>query len=206
SERKSIGVPSDHKALTFDLNFTARIPNDNRQETFDLKKADFEGLRTALRNDPLENYLDTDNDVEQNGTSWKTQLFSKLKPSYRSASLELTIEAQSPSNICTAWLSKWLCSRKILYYAVVVSSSRLGNLASLFGLEDPLKTNLIKLNERIHEVQASGEFGDKVMEKHKYLFDDNLGELPVVYSMKVDRNVTPVINPPRKIPIAMGKM
>ena len=69
-----------------------------------------------------------------------------------------------------------------------------------------MKTNLIKLNERIHEVQASGEFRDKVMEKHKDLFDDNLGELPVVYTMKVDSNVTPVINPPRKIPIAMEKM
>ena len=78
SECESIGVPSDHKAITFDLNFTARTPNDNRQETFNLKKADFEGLRTALRNDPLENYLDTDNDVEHNWTSWKTQLFSKL--------------------------------------------------------------------------------------------------------------------------------
>jgi hypothetical protein len=33
---------------------------------------------SALRNDPLENYLDTDNDVEHNWTSWKTQLFSKL--------------------------------------------------------------------------------------------------------------------------------
>ncbi|CAB3987353.1 Hypothetical predicted protein [Paramuricea clavata] len=78
SECESIGVPSYHKALTFDLNFTARTPNDNRQESFNLKKANFEGLRTALRNDPLENYLDTDNDVEHNWTSWKTQLFSKL--------------------------------------------------------------------------------------------------------------------------------
>ena len=78
SECESIGVPSDHKAITFDLNFTARTPNDNRQETFNLKKADFEGLQTTLRNDPLENYLDTDNDVEHNWTSWKTQLFSKL--------------------------------------------------------------------------------------------------------------------------------
>ena len=79
------------------------------------------------------------------------------------------------------------------------------SVASLIGLEDSLKTNLIKLNERIHEVQTSGEFKDKVMEKYKELFDDNLGELPVVYSMKVDSNVTPVINPPRKIPIAMEK-
>jgi hypothetical protein len=69
SECESIGVPSDHKALTFDLNFTARTPNDNRQETFNLKKADFEGLRTVLRNNRLRNYLDTDNDVEHNWTS-----------------------------------------------------------------------------------------------------------------------------------------
>ena len=79
------------------------------------------------------------------------------------------------------------------------------SVASLIGLADSLKTNLTKLNESIHEVQTSGEFKDKVMEKHKELFDDNLGKLPVVYSMKVDSNVTPVINPPRKIPIAMEK-
>ncbi len=78
-------------------------------------------------------------------------------------------------------------------------------VASLFGLEDSLKTNLIKLNERIHEVHTRDEFEDKVMEKQKELFDDNLGELPIVYSMKVDSNVTPVINPARKIPIAMEK-
>ena len=37
------------------------------------------------------------------------------------------------------------------------------------------------------------------------MFDDNIGELPVVYTMKINSNATPIIKPPLKIPVAMEK-
>ncbi|XP_028415850.1 uncharacterized protein K02A2.6-like [Dendronephthya gigantea] len=76
-------------------------------------------------------------------------------------------------------------------------------VASLLGLSDLLKMKLIKFNEYVHEVKSSGDYAQQVLNKHKDLFDNNLGELPAVYSMKVDNSVTPVIKPPRKIPVAM---
>ena len=45
---------------------------------FNFKKADFEGLRTALRNDPPENYLDNDSNINDDWSSWKIFLFDKL--------------------------------------------------------------------------------------------------------------------------------
>ena len=72
------GVPSDHDVITFDLSFSSRTPNDNRQIKFNFKRADFAGLRQALHEDPLENYLDEDNTIEDDWLAWKSALFSKI--------------------------------------------------------------------------------------------------------------------------------
>ena len=75
--------------------------------------------------------------------------------------------------------------------------------ASLLGLKDSLKKDLIKLHEQVHEINSSNDFRSEVLIKHKDLFDDHLGKLPVVYAIKVDSSVTPVIKPPCKIPVAL---
>ena len=72
------GVPSDHDVITFDLSFSSRIPNDNQQIKFNFKRADFAGLRKALHEDPLENYLDEHNTIEDDWLAWKSALFSKI--------------------------------------------------------------------------------------------------------------------------------
>ena len=64
SDSEDFGVPSDHKAITFDVNLSIRTQEMRKQEMFNFKKADFEGLSTALRNDPLENYLDNDSNID----------------------------------------------------------------------------------------------------------------------------------------------
>ena len=43
-----VAVLSDHDAMTFNLDFSSRIPNDNRQIEFNFKRAGFTGLRKAL--------------------------------------------------------------------------------------------------------------------------------------------------------------
>ena len=84
SDSEDFGVPSDHKAITFDVNLSIRTLNKNQQEMFNFKKAEFEGLRTALRTIwiPPENYLDNDSNINDDWSSWKTFLFDKLGTLY----------------------------------------------------------------------------------------------------------------------------
>ena len=76
--RDKVGVLSDHDAITFNLDFSSRIPNDNRQIKFNFKRADFTGLRKALLDDPFENYLNEDNTIEDDWAAWKSVLFSEI--------------------------------------------------------------------------------------------------------------------------------
>jgi hypothetical protein len=78
SDSKEIGVQSDHKTITFDINVSIRTLNTNQQEVFNFKKADFQGLKTFLRNDPPENHLKNDNSIDDDWSSWKMLLFDKL--------------------------------------------------------------------------------------------------------------------------------
>ena len=79
-------------------------------------------------------------------------------------------------------------------------------VTSLLGLKDSLKMKLMKLNKEVHEVKTSSIFQYQVLSKNKDLFDDNLGELPVVYTMKVNSNATPIIKPSHKIPVAIENL
>ena len=73
-----VAVLSDHDAMAFNKDFSSRIPSDNRQIKFNFKRADFTGLRKALQDDPLENYLDENNTTKDGWAAWKSVLFSKI--------------------------------------------------------------------------------------------------------------------------------
>ena len=66
----------------------------------------------------------------------------------------------------------------------------------LLGLADSLSLNLIQL----HSVDA---FRAALLDEYKDLFEGDLGNLPVIYEMRLDPDATPVVRPPRKVPIAM---
>ena len=73
---------------------------------------------------------------------------------------------------------------------------------SLLGLQDSLKLNLLQLSEDVHQVTTEKEAPE--LEEYKELFNSSkIGMLPIKYKMKVDKSVTPVVRPPRKIPAAM---
>ena len=78
SDSKEVGVSSDHKVITFDVNVAIRSLNRNPLEIFKYKKADFEGLRTALRYNPPAIYFENDNHINEDWTIWKTSLSDKL--------------------------------------------------------------------------------------------------------------------------------
>ena len=75
----------------------------------------------------------------------------------------------------------------------------------LVGLTDSLSLNLIQLNSEVHEFDtcATDAFHAAILDKYKDLFQGNLGNIPIVYKMRLDTNVTHVIRPLRRVPLAM---
>lgn len=76
---------------------------------------------------------------------------------------------------------------------------------AILGLNDCLKLGLISVSNQVHMIRTDDPTLEvnKIYTDYADLFDDSLGKLPVVYSMKVDPSVTPVVRPPRRIPAAM---
>ena len=70
------------------------------------------------------------------------------------------------------------------------------------GLNNALQLNLVKLDRAVYEVDADAEdaFRQQVVREYADLFDDQLGNLAARYTMRVDKSVTPVVKPARKIP------
>ena len=68
----------------------------------------------------------------------------------------------------------------------------------ILGLRDVLELNLINLGQDVHSICAP----EDILTRHAELFTGKLGKLPVVYKMKIDPNVQPVIQPSRNLPVA----
>ncbi|KAL0157384.1 hypothetical protein M9458_048630, partial [Cirrhinus mrigala] len=87
----------------------------------------------------------------------------------------------------------------LLFY-VIKSSAQ-----PLLGLPDCLRMGLLTLNKEVHQLNTSSqhEFKDRILTKYADLFKDEVGRLPVTYSMKIDPTIPPVVRPARRIPVAM---
>ena len=79
------------------------------------------------------------------------------------------------------------------------------NVQPLLGLPDCLRLSLITLNKEVHQICISEEtsFSRQMFTEYADLFKDELGKLPVTYSMKLDPEVHPMVKPARKIPVPM---
>ena len=55
------------------------------------------------------------------------------------------------------------------------------------------------------DADAEDAFRQQVVREYADLFDEQLGNLAARYTMRVDKSVTPVVKPARKIPQAMEK-
>jgi len=71
------------------------------------------------------------------------------------------------------------------------------------GLTDSLSLNLIQLHSEVHEVDTTDALRAAILHEYKDLFQGDLGNIPVVYKMRLDANVTTVIRPSCRIPLAM---
>ncbi len=101
----------------------------------------------------------------------------------------------------TVTLPCYLASQtyNLLFY-VIKSSAQ-----PLLGLPDCLRMGLLSLNKEVHQLNTSSqdEFTDRILSKYADLFKNEVGRLPVTYSMKIDPTIPPVIRPARRIPVAM---
>lgn len=81
------------------------------------------------------------------------------------------------------------------------------DVQSILGLRDSLKMKLVTFSRDVHHIDTIQDqtLSHRVFQEYADLFSDEVGNLPVTYSMKVDPNVTPVVNPPRRVPAAMQK-
>ena len=64
----------------------------------------------------------------------------------------------------------------------------------LLGLTDSSSLNLIQLHSEVHEVDTVDAFRAALLDEYKDLFEGDLGNLPVIYKMRLDPNTTPVGN------------
>jgi hypothetical protein len=62
-----------------------------------------------------------------------------------------------------------------------------------------MRLQLIQLSGEIHELKSQAP----ELTEYADLFNAQLGKLPVTYKMKIDPSVTPVVCPPRRVPVAM---
>jgi len=74
------------------------------------------------------------------------------------------------------------------------------DVTPIIGLPDALRLNLIQLAAEVHQLQDNDP---PEVTSFPDLFDEKLGKLPVIYKMKVNPDVTPVVRPPRRIPMTM---
>ena len=73
------------------------------------------------------------------------------------------------------------------------------DVKTILGLNDILRLDLIKLDSEVHSINNAPE----IISEYSDLFESSLGKLPMVYHMKLDESITPVICSARKIPVAM---
>ena len=74
------------------------------------------------------------------------------------------------------------------------------DVKTILGLSDILRLALIKLDSEVHSINNAPE----IISEYSDLFGSSLGKLPIVYHMKLDESVTPVvICSARKIPVTM---
>ena len=59
------------------------------------------------------------------------------------------------------------------------------------------------MHSEVHEVETVDAFCAGILDEYNDLFEGDLSNLPVVYKMRFDPSVTPVVRPPRKVPLTI---
>lgn len=75
----------------------------------------------------------------------------------------------------------------------------------LLGFRACMEMGIVKMSPEVHQIstESSTDFSSHIFTQYHDLFSDELGELPVTYSMMLDPDVQPVVRPAHRIPVAM---
>lgn len=74
----------------------------------------------------------------------------------------------------------------------------------LLGLRACRRMGLVSFSEAVHQLSPTDDdFSVEIQTEYSDLFSDELGKLPVTYSMTLDPDVKPVVRPAHRIPVAM---
>ena len=78
---------------------------------------------------------------------------------------------------------------------------------SIIGLQDSLHMKLVTFSSEVFNLDCVKDhiLSQKMFKAYADLFKDEVGDLPVTYSMKVDPEITLIVSNPRRIPAAMQK-
>lgn len=79
------------------------------------------------------------------------------------------------------------------------------NVLPFLGLNASLQMGLVPLSKEVRQVSSSIalDFAQQIKTEYSDLFADELGKLPVTYSITLDPEVRPVVRPAHRIPVAM---
>ena len=82
-----------------------------------------------------------------------------------------------------------------------------GSVHSILGLQGSLHMKLVAFSREVFNLDCVKDhtLSQKMFKAYADLFKDEVVDLPVTYSMKVDPGITPVVSPPRRIPAAMQR-
>lgn len=63
---------------------------------------------------------------------------------------------------------------------------------------------LLTFTKEVYHIETdhNQDLSQRLFKEYADLFKDEVGLLPVTYRMELNPNVTPVVNPPRRIPVA----
>ena len=74
----------------------------------------------------------------------------------------------------------------------------------LLGLRTCRQVELVSFSKAVHQLSpADADLSHEIQTEYRDLFSDNLGKLPVTYSMTIDPDVKRVVHPAHCIPVAM---
>ena len=75
----------------------------------------------------------------------------------------------------------------------------------LLGFRACVDMGIVKMSPEVHQVtmENSTKFNTEILTQYQDLFSEELGELPVTYTMTVDPSIVPVVRPAHRIPVAM---
>lgn len=79
------------------------------------------------------------------------------------------------------------------------------DVVPLLGFRACVHFGIVTMSPHVHQVstESNAEFTEQIHLQYKDVFSDELGKLPITYSMTLDPAVQPVVRPAHRIPVAM---